>query len=152
MGGTESVARVKTAAAKHAEEKKNIEEIVAFVMPVYYTKAPITPEELDAATKVWKMVVNNRCAHFDQMKKDDPEIKHENVLDYFYEIFYTRQFDVHPTCKPLFKRPINKQGSFLVRIISLLLTELEEPEKFHKTLVNLTRLHNKIDVKAVECE
>lgn len=148
MGGTGSVAS-SPAIQKHAGTK-TIEEIVEFVMPLYYTKAALTPEEVDAAGKVWKMVVNNRSAHFDKMKQNDPTIVHANVMEYFYEVFYTRQFDVHPTCKSLFKRPINKQGSFLLRIISLLLAEIEDTEKFHNTLVNLTQLHNKIGVKAVE--
>lgn len=131
--------------------KERIDEIVKFVLPVYYTTAPITAEELDEANKVWKMVMNNRSVHFDSMKKADPEkIHHANVMELFYEVFYTRQFDVHPTCKPLFKRPINKQGNFLMRIISMLLAEIDQPDKFHKTLVNLTNLHNKIGVVAYE--
>jgi len=151
MGAGTSV--TKKSPVAHLANKERIQEIIKFVMPVYYTKAELSAEEAEEANKVWKMIINNRSTHFNKLKKDDPVTYHHNtVVEYFYEVFYSRQFDVHPTSKPLFKRPINKQGSFLLRIISMLLAEIEDPEKFHKTLINLTNLHNKIGVKAYECK
>ena len=121
-------------------------------MPLFYTKIPITPEEKAAADHAWKMIVNNHCQYFFETKAQHPEIEHKLVQEYFYDVFYNRLFDVNPSCRVLFQKSINKQGSFLLRMISMLLQEVEEPEKFKKTLANLTHIHNKMGVKAVECK
>lgn len=148
MGGNTSAPSVPPPSQAHASEA----EIEAFVRPIFYSPDPITKEELDAATAVWKMILNNRSQHFLNIRASDPNFVPLNCMEYFYDIFYNRLFDVHPSCKPLFKKSISKQGSFFLRMISLLLTELEEKEKFVKTLENMAHIHNKMGVKAVECK
>eukprot|EP01031_Cornospumella_fuschlensis_P026019 gene26019-31421_t len=147
MGGSASTHQQ---VPKLVDLRKTEEEIVRFVMPLFYTKAPITPEEKAAAEKAWKMIINNHCSYFFELKAQHPEIEHKTVTEYFYDVFYNRFFDVNPSCRGLFQKSISKQGSFLIRMISLLLQEVDEAEKLQKTLSNLTHLHNKIGVKAVE--
>lgn len=142
----------KTLVEEAMSQDKKEEEIVRFVMPLFYTQEPLKPEEMDAAVKAWKMIVNNQCQHFFQMKAQHPEIEFKLVSEYFFDVLYNRMFDVNPSCRGLFHRSINKQGSFLLRMISLLLTEATDPPKFRKTLINMTELHNKLGVKAVECK
>jgi hypothetical protein len=131
---------------------KSEDEIVRFIMPVFYTKIPLAPEEKEAANNSLKLIVNNRCQHFFELKVKHPEIEHKLAQEYFFDVFYNRFFDVNPGSRSLFQKPINKQGSFLLRMIALLLQELEAPDKFKKTLINLTHLHSKMGVKAVECK
>ena len=133
--------------------KERINEIVKFILPLYYTKIPLQPGEKDRAEKSWKMIINNQCPHFNELKIDHPTMNQDQLcMDYFFDVFYNRMFDIHPSCRGLFHRSINKQGSFFGRMFSLLLDEIEEPEKFNKTLANLTHLHNKIGIKAFECK
>lgn len=137
-------------------ESVNVEkEVIPFVMPIYYTEEPITQNELDAAMKVWKMILNNRSEHFLALKRvnTDKDVQEaENCMDYFMHNFYIRLFDIHPNCQKLFHRSIHKQGSFFLRFLSMCVAEVSEPEKLEKTMENLANIHNKIGVKAVECE
>eukprot|EP01040_Poterioochromonas_malhamensis_P010402 gene10402-11318_t len=131
--------------------KKKVDEIVGFLLPLYYTKQPFAPGEKDLAEKSWKMILNNQCPHFNQLKKTHPEMSQDqSCFDHFFDVFYGRMFDVHPSCRGLFHKTINKQGSFFGRWISLLFSEMDEPQKFYTSLANLTHLHNKIGVKAFE--
>ncbi len=133
--------------------KKKVDEIVGFLLPLYYTKQPFAPGEKDLAEKSWKMILNNQCPHFNQLKKTHPEMSQDqSCFDHFFDVFYGRMFDVHPSCRGLFHKTINKQGSFFGRWISLLFSEMDEPQKFYTSLANLTHLHNKIGVKAFECK
>lgn len=147
MGGSTSAP-----SAPPPPQHSSMEEIIAFVRPIFYTDDAITKEELDAATLVWKMILNNKSQHFLSLRAADPNFVPLNCMEYFYDIFYNRLFDVHPSCRTLFKKSISKQGSFFLRMISLLLTEIDDKEKFFRTLENLANIHNKMGVKAVECK
>lgn len=72
---------------------------------------------------------------------------------FFYDTFYHRLFDVHPMCRSMFKSGLKTQGKFLVKMISLCLSEINsDPQKFNQTLVNLTEVHNTRGVKSIECQ
>ncbi len=148
MGANTSAPPLPPPSYQHAP----LEEIEAFVRPIFYSAEDLTKDELDAAVAAWKMILNNRSQHFLNLRAADPNFGPLTCMEYFYDIFYNRLFDVHPSCKPLFKKSISKQGSFFLRMISLLLTELEEKDKFIKTLENMANIHNKLGVKAVECK
>ncbi len=158
MGGSaSSSAAIARAAeqARHDQMQKTEEEIIAFVMPVFYTKSELAAEEREAASSAWKLIVNNKSQHFLDIRtqrQNDPNFPHVTCLEYFYDIFYNRLFDVHPSCKSLFKKSINKQGSFFARMISLLLGDIDDQEKWTKNLENMAHIHNKMGVKAVECK
>jgi hypothetical protein len=53
--------------------------------------------------------------------------------------------------RPMFKSGLKSQGKFLVKMISLSLSLVDDPDKFQVTLVKLTEVHNKRGVKAIEC-
>lgn len=142
---------------QHVAERvdmQNVEqEVIPFVMPIYYTEEPIKQGELEAAMRVWKMILNNRSEHFLALKRlnvDKDVQEAENCMDYFMHNFYIRLFDIHPNCKKLFHRSIHKQGSFFLRFLSMCVAEVVEPEKLDKTMENLANIHNKLGVKAVE--
>jgi hypothetical protein len=157
MGGSASTAQ-QIAKATEQARKDQLEQleadIMAFVMPIFYSKSELTMEEREAANAAWKQIVNNKSQHFLEIRaqQNDPNFPHVTCLEYFYDIFYNRFFDVHPSCKTLFKKSINKQGSFFARMISLLLGDIDDQEKWRKNLENLAHIHNKMGVKAVECK
>lgn len=126
-------------------------EITKFVLPIYYSNLPISKEEFKAAYDCWKVILNNRSPHFLKMKATDPTCTYENCNEYFFHIFYNRFFDIHPSARVLFTKPINKQGSFLMRFITLCLDAWEDDDKWDKTLINLTNIHNRMGIKAIEC-
>jgi len=65
-------------------------------------------------------------------------------------VFYARLFDIHPLCEPMFKHGIKAQGKFLVKMISLSLSLLDDLKQFEDTMVNLANAHNKRGVRANE--
>ena len=124
------------------------------MLPLYYTNEPILPAEAAGAIQAWKMIMNDKSLHFKALKANSIEqpYPHVNCMELFYHTFYTRLFDVHPIAKTLFHRSINKQGTFFVRFISMAIDQIGDPEKWYKTFKNLTDIHNKLGVKAVECK
>mmetsp|Transcript_417 Transcript_417/g.706 ORF Transcript_417/g.706 Transcript_417/m.706 type:complete len:226 (-) Transcript_417:1614-2291(-) len=153
MGGVpSSVTELKE--DKDTHPGRSDEEIINLVMPLYHTNEPLTSEELAAAVKAWKMIMNDKSQHFKDIKKKfkdmGEEYEHSNCMELFYHTFYTRLFDVHPISKTLFHRSINKQGTFFVRFISMAIDLMKDEEKWFKNFKNLTDIHNKMGVKAVE--
>jgi hypothetical protein len=152
MGGTPSTNVPVTVVAQKLVSLDEMEkEIIEFVKPIYYTDVPITEEEMNAAVNVWKLILNNRSEAFFKIKKEDPTIEFETCMDFFFHTIYTRLFDIHPDCRGLFHRSINKQGSFLLRFISMCIADWNDQQKWDKTLIQLANIHNKLGVKAVEC-
>ena len=148
MGGASSAA-----AQLKSTTGRSDEEIVSLIMPLYYTKEPITPTELSAAVQSWKMIMNDRSVYFKGLKAaGGPTYEHQNCMELFSYTFYNRMFDVHPGAKTLFHRSINKQGSFFVRFVSMSLDQVADDEKWEKSFRNLTEIHCKMGVKAVECK
>jgi hemoglobin-like flavoprotein len=161
MGGTSStlqttkeasarVASISRQSAATATVADREAEITKFVLPIYYSNLPPSNEEFTAAYDAWKLILNNRSPHFLSKKAADPTFMFENCNEYFFHVFYNRFFDIHPDVRVLFTKPINKQGSFLLRFITMCLDAWNDQEKWDKNLINLTNIHNKMGIKAVE--
>jgi len=73
-------------------------------------------------------------------------------VTFFYDQFYVRLFDIHPICRHLFRRGMKNQGTFLFKMMSLALSELENPKLFYETMHMLVKTHHARGVKAVECK
>lgn len=125
-------------------------EIVRLMLPIYYTSESITDAELEMAKKAWAVIMNNTAPEFLRLKQS-PDFPHATCIKYFYSKFYERFFDIHPLARDLFK-DVNQQGHFLVKLISLSLSEKDDPVKYEATLVKLVEIHNERGVKAIECE
>lgn len=151
MGASPSTNRGRSVSRSHATSlQRNETEVVKLMMPVYYNDEKTTLEELEAATASWKAILNNVAPEFLRMKKTDPAFLHPSSIVYFYNSFYARLFDIHPLAKDLF-RDVKSQGKFLVKMISLSLSEDQDPTKFNDTLTKLAEIHNERGIKAVEC-
>lgn len=148
MGGAPSTAEP---AASKAKLHRNEKEIVKLMMPVYYTVQEVSIEERKLASNSWDLILNEKSPEF-LSKKGDPDFPYQSCVTFFYDSFYLRLFDVHPLCKQLFKKGMKSHGKFLVKMISLALSELDDPDKFDKNLVKLSEVHFQRGVKAVECK
>ena len=148
MGGSQSVENDKQIGAM-AESKK---DIVRLMMPVYYNDAMINKDEHAAASSVWNMILTNTAPEYLQNRRADAEFgrKFNTSIMYFSHNFYERLFNIHPLARDLFK-DMKSQGKFLVKMISLSLSELTDSDKFKQTLIKLAEIHNERGVKAVEC-
>ncbi len=130
---------------------QNEQQIVNLMMPVYFNMAEITDAELALAASSWNLILNDKSDYFTNVLRKQPDFKYTSCISYFYDIFYQRLFDVHPMARSLFKRGIKSQGKFLMRLITLALSEIKDPVKWNQSFVKLAEMHNDIGVKAIEC-
>lgn len=157
MGGTNSTAssneraRKQNASKNDVKVKDSAKDIVKLMMPVYYNDSPCTREERDAASAVWQMILSNSAPAFLEQRKASQEFyrRFTTSIMYFSHCFYARLFNIHPMARDLFK-DMKSQGKFLVKMISLSLSEINDGAKFEQTLVKLAEIHNERGVKAVE--
>lgn len=154
MGGGQSIDNTSTKKGSTTSPlRKNLQSIVRLMMPVYYSVDPISPEEYEAAHKCWSMIMANTAPGFLLLRKGSVEFgrKYTTSIMYFSECFYARLFDVHPMARSMF-RDMKSQGTFLVKMISLSLSEMADVGKYERTLQKLAEVHNERGVKAVECK
>lgn len=117
--------------------------------PVYYIDEVVTREEIQMALANWELILHEQAPEFLRRRKEEAEkFPYHSCVIFFYDSYYTRLFDIHPACRPLFKSGMKAQGRFLVKLISFSLSEFENPERFDK----LTEVHYHHGVQAVECK
>ena len=134
-----------------AHEKRSIEDVVAVMMPVYYTDSAVTETDHDVCQKSWDMILDDTSPHYIECCKDTKfSQEFGSCIMYFYDTFYKRLFDVHPMCKSMFKSGMKAQGKALVKIVTLSLSMFHDDDKFDAVLSKLAVVHNERGVKAVE--
>lgn len=151
MGGAPSTPQKLTDKEKKMTLKKTQQEVVKLMMPVYYTPETIDATERKYAVDSWNLIVTARSPEY-LAQKSSPDFQYGSCITFFYDSFYKRLFDIHPMCRQLFRKGMQSQGTFLVKMISLSLSELEDPNKFDKTLIKLAEVHFQRGVKAIECK
>lgn len=129
--------------------KKSEEEVIRLMLPVFYNSTPIDAKERKMAMDSWNLILDDQSPIFRE-RKGKPDFPYQSCVTFFYDSFYTRLFDIHPTCRHMFKSGMRAQGKFLVKMISLALSELDDPEQFDKNLVKLAEIHYERGVKSVE--
>lgn len=128
---------------------RNAQEIVKLMYPLYYTSQNITSDEHKMASDSWNLILNDKSPEF-LARRGKPDFPYTSCIIFFYDTFYTRLFNVHPMSRNLFKNGMRSQGKFLVKMITLALTEINDASKFDKTLIKLAEVHNQRGVKCVE--
>eukprot|EP01040_Poterioochromonas_malhamensis_P011114 gene11114-12112_t len=141
MGGFSSKASV-------ARLQKDEEEIVKLMFPIYYDDKPLAKDVEALVERTWGLILTDTAPGY-LLKKEKPGFCHSSSITYFSQLFYSRLFDVHPGSKDLFKN-LKKQGQFLVKMISVALSEKADRHRYHTTLTRLAEVHNERGVKAVE--
>lgn len=140
----------------HDFDAINEDFVVSMVRPVYYMKEEVTQDELNQATQVWKSILNNRSDFYLKFRQENKEKNlptQELCANYFADLFYERLFNVHARSIDLFSGTKMKMRVYFMGSITIILESLlEEPDKFHKMLSNLAKVHNRIGVKAMECK
>lgn len=139
------------------ENKKisSIDEIVEYILPIYYVKSPLRPHEKEKIKSSWNIIVTNRAQEFYRLKKDDPEhTPCHNPMEFFANRFYRRLIEVHPTCQVMFNKSTFKQGQLLMNMISLIVSALDTKDqvKFEGIIKSLAEGHNRIGVRSVDCK
>lgn len=133
----------------HHHHHANLHVCVQLVMPLYYTDEAVTEEDRAKAQASWNYILENTSPEF-IVRRDQPGFGQVSALTWFFSVFYSRLFDVHPACKPLFKDNLVTQGKFLAKMISFLL-QMKDSAQLTKALTALAHRHvYKYNVRAFE--
>lgn len=145
MGGGASSSQISGAPYMGRSEA----EVVNLMMPVFYLDNTIDKDDIDKAKMSWSMITNDLAPGYLALK-GTPGFELPSCIMMFFDTFYSRLFDVHPMCRPMFKSGLKSQGKFLVKMISMAVSLIDDNAKFTQTLVKLTETHNERGVKAIE--
>ena len=92
---------------------KSDAELINSFLPVFFTDSPLDEDtELQFAKNLWKMIADDTAPGYVKLKESSG-VDAPTAIYFFYVSFYDRLFDVHPSCKPLFKKGIKQQGMYV---------------------------------------
>ena len=74
--------------------KKAIKEVVALMMPLFYTEDNVSEEDLKLAGAAWELILDDQSPVFIEKKLSGSVAP--SCMMFFYDTFYKRLFDVHP--------------------------------------------------------
>lgn len=154
MGSIAST-QISAALSVTSKNKKMIDKdgMVDLLMPIYYTSSPLLPHEREQAIKAWKLVANGLAPEFHRLKKQNADVVHETSPPEFFGNQLVKRFiAVHPVSQHMFSNTTTKQGTLFFRMISFLMSSLEDEERFESHFMMLARTHNRMGVRAVECK
>eukprot|EP00599_Poterioochromonas_sp_BG-1_P010764 CAMPEP_0173154946 /NCGR_PEP_ID=MMETSP1105-20130129/13790_1 /TAXON_ID=2985 /ORGANISM="Ochromonas sp., Strain BG-1" /LENGTH=221 /DNA_ID=CAMNT_0014071233 /DNA_START=125 /DNA_END=790 /DNA_ORIENTATION=- len=129
----------------------NVDQIIDYVMPIYYTKLPLLPHCKEKLIEGWKKISANKAEGFYKMKAEYPDqVPCPTPMVFFANRLVLRLCEVHPVCNSMFKKSSLKQGTLILNMFTALIKEIDNPEAFNKYLKMLALSHIKIGVKATE--
>ena len=111
--------------------------------------AVITPEDAARAKKSWAHIIDDTGDKYLHCKSD-PSFESSSCLQWFYDTFYKRLFDVHPASRALFRNNMQVQGKALVHMISGALSLLDKLSTLVEALQGLAKTHSAKGVIAVQ--
>ncbi len=131
----------------------SVEQIIDYVLPIYYTKLPLLPHCKEKLIAGWKKISANKAEGFYKLKAEHPEqVPCPNPMVFFANRLVMRLCEVHPVCNSMFKKSSLKQGTLILNMFSALIKEIDNPEAFNKYLKMLALSHIKLGVRATECK
>lgn len=170
-GDEEEKELIKVNVGKDCQVVMPLSRLSKLIMPIYFIpNAVLTQVDIKIIGKIWKLIViggggsseegkGKRDGEKDAITVDGantaveegegytPSARH---LQRFVTIFYDRLFDIHPSAKPLFVNGTVSQGRVLIKMISMSISHLHHPEKFHKLIMSMAKHHCEYGVKCYE--
>jgi len=129
----------------------NAEQIIDYVMPIYYTKLPLLSHCKKKLIAGWKKISANKAEGFYKLKREHPEqVPCPTPMEFFANRIVIRLCEVHPVCASMFKKSSVKQGTLFLNMFTALIKALDQPEEFNKTLRMLASSHIKMGIRATE--
>ena len=125
---------------------------IIHVLPHYYiANDDLTAEEHSIIETSWELITKNSSLGIAESFTETElrsDVQKSKLVD-FYDLFYERLFDVHPSSIALF-RNMNQKGKMLVGLIETIIAQLNHTETFATTMRKLAVVHAKMGVMAYE--
>ena len=123
------------------------------IIPSYYIEncKPSENDILVAKTAWEKIMAGDNTKPFLIMKENDSTFEYSSSLTWFYDIFYSRFFELCPQAKPFFANTsMLAQGRLIAGVISSSMMALKDPEQLRNRLTHMTVRHNGTGITAVK--
>jgi hemoglobin-like flavoprotein len=117
-----------------------IEETMVLMMPLYYTKDDITEADIANCQATWNGILHDSLPSFIALK-GTPGFPHESCRSWFYYTFYNRLMETQPHTRGLFVNGVDTVGIFMVKMLSMCLTQLQKKTEYENTLKALALRH-----------
>jgi len=131
----------------------DIDQIIDYVMPIYYTKLPLLPHCKEKLITGWRKISQNKAEGFYKLKREHPDqVPCPNPMEFFANRIVLRLCEVHPVCNSMFKKNSLKQGILFLNMFTALIKEIDNPEAFNGHLRMLALSHIKMGIRATECK
>jgi len=119
-------------------------------LPSYHVKNLLVSEEDVALAKAsWDLILNDKSPEYMRLLSGKNPIT-VSCLVWFYDSFYERLFEIHPTSREQFKGSMKKQGMVLVKIIGISIGLRDEESRVSQILVSISKSHAVRGIKAHE--
>lgn len=124
---------------------------VRLMLPVYYSADKLTKEDVLQAKNSWDIIATSSspCYLFNRSNKTKAEFPFESGTSWFYSVYFSRLFDIHPMSKGMFV-DTKAQGRFFQALIGFIFTAVSAQRAFNKRLLLIALSHCRKGVKAVE--
>ncbi len=157
MGNASSVVPSSDAGLKSqrstATANLNVDQVIDYVLPIYYTKLPLLPHCKERLVNGWKKISANKAEGFYKLKREHPEqVPCPTPMEFFANRLVIRLCEVHPVCNSMFKKNSLKQGILFLNMFTALIKALDQPDAFHAQLKMLALSHIKMGIRATECK
>jgi hemoglobin-like flavoprotein len=123
------------------------------IIPGYYIEnCQPSENDISVAKTAWdKIMAGENTKPFVIMKENDSTFEYSSSLTWFYDVFYSRFFELCPQAKPFFANTsMLAQGRLIAGVISSSLMALKEPEQLRNRLTHMTVKHNGTGITAVK--
>lgn len=71
------------------------DELIYFLMPIYFTGQPLTPHEKGKAISAFREIAQNRSSEFTRLKKEYPFLVCQTPTEFFGNQFFRRLLEVN---------------------------------------------------------
>ena len=134
---------------------------LAQTLPNYHVhNVVVSSEDITMAKESWELIMSDKSPEFTRLKgleTDEKSVSSKSAnsrnkqsskgaplpsscLIWFYDSFYSRLFQIHPSCKHLFRGSLKAQGKVLCKIIGISIGLRDDEVNVTKILVALAKV------------
>jgi hypothetical protein len=146
------------------------EDITSHFMPLYYVKEPVDSHDIDLCSATWLAILGDEVPKYKEMC-NSPGFAFNSCRIYFYTMFYSRLVALRPELTGAFRNGIDtvgecntntppthkdiklndiSSGSFMTKMLSVSLNQLENPKGFHEAMTGLATRHCQRGIQTYE--
>mmetsp|Transcript_6163 Transcript_6163/g.9298 ORF Transcript_6163/g.9298 Transcript_6163/m.9298 type:complete len:241 (+) Transcript_6163:61-783(+) len=129
----------------HPTSTHHMEDVVAHMMPLYYTPLPIQQVDIDNCRGGWDAIMSSQSAEFNTVKHRTGFI-HDSCRTWFSKVFYYRIIDIQPHIEYLFDNSYRALSNSIENMISLAISQLQNFDEFSSSLKSIatSQIHHGI--------